>query len=429
MVATPYPSSAQVLALLLAAILCAPLPAAEPLSLAQLIDLAARNNPELVIARGRADAARGQLLQAGFYPNPVVTPGIEELGNKGGPAGIPGVNISQEIVTAGKLRLAQAAAAHGVEAADWQATTRWFEIVTRVRLAYYEMLTSQQEVSTSQEAVRIAQEGFDAISKLEQGGLKAKPDVLRARVELDQNRIRLGQAQQRAEAAGKLLASAIGLTALPSGRLADGLDAPVPVYVYKTALESILIGSSEVQAAQAEVRQAEQLLYRARAERVPNVRLTVRPGYSDPDKSALVLVEAGADLPLFNRNQGNITTAAANLARLAAEARLVELHLTERLTSAFQRYTSSRQSLEAYAKDILPNAREALRLVRLGYERGDAKYDYTAVLEAQRTLLQAQFAHVQARGELWHAVSEIEGLLQNDGGAAAGPTRQQDRVR
>jgi cobalt-zinc-cadmium efflux system outer membrane protein len=393
-----------------------PSAAAEPLTLQQLLDLAARNHPDLAAARARVDAARGQLLQAGLYPNPVVTPGIEELGNKDGPAGIPGVNISQEIVTAGKLRLAQAAAAHGVDAADWQATTRWFEVVTRVRLAYYDLLTAQQEVRASQEAVRIAQDGYDAIRKLEQAGLKARPDVLRARVELDQNRMRLGQAELRADAAGKLLAAAVGLPALPSTTLQDGLNEPVPLYEYRTVLESVLVRSSEVQASQAEVRQGEQLLYRARAERVPNVRFAVRPGYSDPDKSFLVMLEAGAELPLFNRNQGNITTAAANLARLAAEARAVELRLSERLASAFQRYASARQSVELYAKNILPDAAEALRLVRLGYERGDPKYDYTAVLEAQRTLVSAQLAEVQTRGELWRAVSEIEGLLQTDHG-------------
>jgi cobalt-zinc-cadmium efflux system outer membrane protein len=396
--------------------------AAELLTLRQLLDLAARNHPELAAARARADAARGQLLQAGLYPNPVVTPGIEELGNKGGPAGIPGVNISQEIVTAGKLRLAQAAAAYGVEAADWQATTRWFEIATRVRVAYYDLLSAQEEVSANRAAIGMAQDALDTIRKLEQGGLSARPDVLRAQVELNQNRLRLSRSQLRVEAAGRLLASAVGLATLPAGPLPDGLNAPVPLYEYETVLNSILVSSSEVQAAQAEVRQAEQLLYRARAERVPNVRFTVRPGYSDPDKSALVLVEAGAELPLFNRNQGNITAAAATLARLAAEAQAVELRLTERLASAFQRYTSARQSVELHEKSILPDAKEALRLVRLGYVRGDARYNYTAVLEAQRTLVQAQLSHVQSRGELWRAVSEIEGLLQSDVVPLTGPS-------
>jgi cobalt-zinc-cadmium efflux system outer membrane protein len=396
----------------------------QALTLSRLLDLAAANNPELAVARARADAARGQLIQAGLYPNPVVAPGVEELGNKDGRAGIPGIAFEQEIVTAGKLRLAQAAAAYGVAAADWQATTRWFEVVTRVRQAYYEALTANREVETSELAVKIAQEGLDAVRKLEKAGVRARPDVLRALVEADQNRVRLQAAQQRQQAALRLLAAAIGLPALPSGPLVGSIEQPAPIYAYQATLETVLVGSSEVQAAQAEIQRAEQSLLRARAERIPNVRVHVRPGYSQPDRNSFeVNLESAVTLPLFNRNQGNIFVAEADLRRATAEARAIELRLTERLATAFQRYKAANQQVEIYEKQILPNADEALRLVRLGYERGDPKYDYTAVLEAQRTLVQARLLDVQARGELWRAASEIAGLLQDDAGLPPCPTR------
>ena len=387
-----------------------------PLTLQRLLDLAAENNPDLTAARARADAARGQQIQAGLFPNPVVAPGVEELGNKEGPAGTPGIAIEQEIVTAGKLRLAQAAASYGVQAADWQATTRWFEVVTRVRQAYYEALTARREVQAGEEAVKISQDGFDAVQKLQKAGVKARPDILRAQVDLDQNRIRLAQAQQRQEAAHKLLAAAVGLPGLPPGPLEGTLDEAIPAYSYRTTLETILVRSSDVQAALAEIHQAEQLFLRAQAERVPNVRIGIRPGYSDVDKTGLVNVTASVALPLFNRNQGNILSAEAELRRASAEARSVELRLTERLAAAFQRYSAARQQVEIYEKEILPNARKAMDLIRKGYEGGDPKYDYTAVLEAQRTLVQAQLLDVQARGDLWRAASEIAGLLQDDMG-------------
>ena len=60
------------------------------------------------------------------------------------------------------------------------------------------------------------------------------------------------------------------------------------------------------------------------------------------------------------------------------------------------------------------SARESLRLVRLGFDRSDPKYDYTAVLQAQQVLAQAQLTQVQARGELWRALSEIAALLQHE---------------
>ena len=76
---------------------------------------------------------------------------------------------------------------------------------------------------------------------------------------------------------------------------------------------------------------------------------------------------------------------------------------------------SARQQADAYEQKILKAARESERLVREAYAGGDPKLDYNALLEAQRTLILAQIGEVQARGDMWRAVSEIVGLLQPDG--------------
>lgn len=382
------------------------------LTLEQLLALASENNPDLAVARERAEAARGRMIQAGLYPNPTLNWEGDEVGNRANAAGTQGPFVVQTIVTAHKLQIATAAAAQGVVAADWQAITRWFEVVTRVRLAYFELLTAQQEVQTNEEVVRIAQEGLKVAEKLQKAGAGTQPDVLRAQVELHQNQVQLGVSRRRLEAAWKLLATAVGVSALPGNFVLGSLEQTAPVYDWQPVLETVLTRSSEVQEAQSLVLQAEQLVKRAEAEVCPNLRLLVRPFYVFPDQSTQVKVEVGAALPIFDRNQGNIRSAKADLARTQAEVRQVELRLTERLTSAFQRYLAANQQVQAYEKDTLPSARESLRRVRLGYEKGDAKFDYTAVLQSQHILVQVRLAYVQALGNLWRAVSSIAGLLQ-----------------
>src|SRR5262249_38699889 len=124
--------------------------------------------------------------------------------------------------------------------------------------------------------------------------------------------------------------------------------------------------------------------------------------------------EVSVPLMIFNRNQGNIQAAEAELASSQDNVRQVELNLRQRLANAVQRYDSARQQVQAYETNILPNTRETLRLMLIGYERGDAKYDYLAVWEAQRTLAQANLTYVQALGEMWRAVCDVAGLLQQD---------------
>jgi len=384
------------------------------LTLDDLVNLASANHPDLQAARSKADAARGKLVQAGLCPNPLVAPIIDELGSQQNAAGFVGVNILQEVVTAGKLRLGQEAANHGVNAADWQAMTRWFDVWTRLRLAYYDLLTAQREVQAQKDIVDLAQKNLTATRELKKSGVKNEPDILRAQVDLEQSRIRYRTALNRLEAARRLLVNATGVASLPSFEIAGNLETLPPEFAWQSLVEWVLVHSSEVQEAQAYVLQAQVLAERARREPIPNIQVQLRPLYDFIEQHASAQMSAGVYLPVFNRNQGNIAAARADVALKEAEVKQVELRLTERLVLAFQRYRTARQQSEIYRKSILPNAEASLKLIRLGYERGDPKYDFTAVLQAEQVLAQAKLAFVQSLGELWRATAELEGLLQLD---------------
>jgi cobalt-zinc-cadmium efflux system outer membrane protein len=336
----------------------------------------------------------------------------QELNNPEGPAGFQNLMISQEFVTAGKLHLAQTAAGHGVTVADWQAVTKRFELITRVRLAYFEMLTAQRELETNEQIVKLSQELLDSAKAVERAGAGGRPDVLRAEVELNQSQIRLAVAKQRAEAAWKLLALSVGLPKLPPTPLAGSLDDAAPSYDWCAAASAALIRSSEVQAAQATILQREWRVQREVVEPIPNVQVQAGPMYSFPDRRLEAQVQVGVNLPVFNKNQGNILSAQAQLTSAQQDARNVEIRLLERLTQANQRYQASRQQVETYQKDIVPRAAESLRLVQIGYKAGDAKFDYTTVVQAQQILIQSRLAAIQAQGELWKAIADIAGVVQ-----------------
>ncbi|HKB40072.1 MAG TPA: TolC family protein [Gemmataceae bacterium] len=391
-----------------------PPPVEEMLTLDRLLDLAAAGHPDLGVARARVEAARGRMVQAGLRLNPVVSIGDEEINNPFGRAGKLYVNFSQEIITANKRRLAAAAAEQGIVAADWQAVTRWYDLTVRVRSAYYEVLTAWRDVKTNEAAVKLAVQGLQAAEKLEKAGAGTRPDVLRAEVQRDQARARLDVSRRRFDAAGRLLAAAVGVPHLPGTSLEGTLEAAVPDYDWPSLLGTVLSRSSEVQEAQALVSEAEGNLRLAIAQRKPNVTVQVRPLYSYPDQTFEPMIQVGAPIPIYNRNQGNILTARAEVVRTEEQVRQVELRLTERLAGSYQRYQAAREQREAYEKRVLPKARESLRLVTIGYERGDPKYDFTAVLQAQTTLVQAQLTYVQVLGEVWRAVAEIKGLIQDE---------------
>jgi cobalt-zinc-cadmium efflux system outer membrane protein len=123
--------------------------------------------------------------------------------------------------------------------------------------------------------------------------------------------------------------------------------------------------------------------------------------------------ELGLQIPLFNRNQGNVEAARAELERSRLEADRIRLRLTERASTVFQNYLSSRAAVERYRTEMLPRARRAFELYVRSYQNMAAAYPQ--VLIAQRTWFQLQTDYISALETLWTNSIAIRSFLLIDG--------------
>jgi cobalt-zinc-cadmium efflux system outer membrane protein len=384
-----------------------------PWSLQQLLDKALEANPEIASSRAKAESARGQLVQASLYPNPTVGWRSEEMSlNKAG-GGQQGPYVNQEIVTAGKLQIAQAAAAHGVTAADWQAVTKWYEVATRVRVAYYDLLAAERELVVSKEIEQLAKEGVDKADKLQQDGSVLGFDMKKAQVELTLSQGKRAAAVQKIDGTKKKLAAIVGIPKQSITSVSGKLEACPTTYEWTKVLEIVLVRSSEIQEAQSLINQAQEHVRLAEAQVTPNLQLQARPAYDFPDRNMMLFVEAGVSLPLFNRNQGNIMSAMAEVARTDAELRQTESRLAERLAESYRRFENAKRQSEILEKAV-KDAEESLKLVREGNVLDRRVARYMDVLDALRLLSQVRLELVEMQGEVWRAKSEIEGILQTE---------------
>jgi outer membrane protein, heavy metal efflux system len=114
-------------------------------------------------------------------------------------------------------------------------------------------------------------------------------------------------------------------------------------------------------------------------------------------------------MPIFNRNQGNIRKAQAELMAAQNEVQRVQLDLQQRLAAVFEQYTTARYQVEKYSRDILPIAQSSLALANKGYRQGE--YSYLFLLTSQRTYFQTNLIYLDALRELRTASTAIEGNL------------------
>jgi cobalt-zinc-cadmium efflux system outer membrane protein len=386
--------------------------AATGYTLAQLESFALANNPAVLQAAARVQAAEGRALQAGLYPNPVAGYKADEMGDDGA-AGKQGAFVRQEIVTAHKLRYGQSAAGHAVTAAQHAAAAQQQRVLGDVRRLFLEALAAQRLQELNRELVRVGEEGMRATTELLRAKEVSRVDQLEAQIEADAARLRLRQADERYRAAWRQLVAVIGMTDLQPGPLQGSLEEQVPELDWDTSLQRLMAESPQLAQAQAAVAQARCALAREQAGRIGNLEFEVSAAHDNATGDNIAGVQVGMPLPVFDRNQGNICRAVADLRAAQCEVERIALELRERLAGAFERYTNARHEAEQYRTSILPNARTSLNLVRAGYTQGEL--GYLALLTAQRTYFQANLTYLEALRQLRTSQAEIESLLLQGG--------------
>jgi len=385
--------------------------ASDELTLNYFENIALGNNPTLVQANARVQAAQGRRVQAGLYPNPEVGYTASEIGDEGR-AGQQGAFVTQQFVRGQKLALSQQVASQEIRQAMRELEAQQLRVLNDARREFYSVLVAQESVRVSEEIVAIAEKAVAASNELLEAEESGRVDLLQANVELETARIGLTNAELRYQASWRRLAAVAGVPGMQPATAAGDLNASPVNLSWDEELSRILSSSPQLAAARAGVERSQWALRRAQAEPIPNVDVQSSVQYDNATGDAIAGLQVGVPLPLYNRNQGGIREANAGLVAATAEIGRVELALQEQLATVFERYGRAQNQVEKYSKEILPNAKRSLELVNLGYQSGE--FSYLTLLTSQRTFSQANLAYLNALDEMWASAIEIDGLLLVD---------------
>jgi cobalt-zinc-cadmium efflux system outer membrane protein len=387
-------------------------PAGQPLTLSQLEQIALTNNPTIPQAAALVQQQQGLRRQAGLYPNPVAGY-LRTDADQSGQSQTDGVFLSQEIVTAGKLRLGRAEGAQEVNWRNWQLNAQRLRVLNDVRIRFYELLGAQQAVEATTEQVRLAEEGLQAAEQLLKAQHGTRPDVLQAEMQVSLARTALQDAQYREQTARRQLATVAGVAELPPVAVAGNLEEDVPELDWQKSLQQLLDASPLLKAQEAEIRASQLEVRLARTQAVPNVNVQVVAQRDHIMKYSNVTTLVSMPMPLFNRNQGNIVFAEGVLRQAQREYDRLRLAVTDQLSVSFRSYLTLRTQAERLRREILPRAKENLDLTTQGYKL--RRLDFPRLLSARQMYAQARLGYIDAMTELHKVLVEIRGLQLTGG--------------
>jgi cobalt-zinc-cadmium efflux system outer membrane protein len=380
----------------------------DKLTLAEVEAMALAFHPALREAEGRINAARGNWVQVGLRPNPVIGYMGNEIGNEG-TAGQQGAYISQEFVTANKRGLNRAVASRQQAAAEQRLEMTRLQVITTARIYYFEYLAAERAVALARQLNEVATQSLN-VSELRLKALDIpRFSLLQSEIESESAALLVQQADQRHQAALRRLATAVGLCDKPPTQFEDAFARPLPALDWETMRYRVVTQSPELSELHFEVERAKMAIERAMAGRVPNVTLMAGAMHDNANDEEMANAQASMPLPIFDRNQGATAEATGQLVAAQAALDNKRLALEQQLAAALRDYETARVRVARYAEKVLPAARESLDIINTGYK--ERELEYIQVLTAQQVYFEKNLAYLQDLETAWKKWAEIEGLM------------------
>ena len=176
-----------------------------------------------------------------------------------------------------------------------------------------------------------------------------------------------------------------------------------------------------VKQAQQQVAVAQARLKDAHRELVPDLQLKAGeqanlealPDAPGRKTGAQSFASVGIELPLWNRNQGNLRAAEADLDQARQEITRTQLSLRQQAEALLQNYLSAKEEAERYRTALLPRARRAYELYLNKYQ--NMAQAYPQVIVSQRTLFELEVHYIDSLDSIWQNAIALQNFTLQGG--------------
>jgi cobalt-zinc-cadmium efflux system outer membrane protein len=375
----------------------------------QAIRQALARNPTLTVAREQVAQAKARVSQARALPEPSV--GASIVGQPGAFRPRAGnesdLSVGITIPYPGKILLQGQAAKGDLGSIDEAYTLQRQLVVFQTNQAYDSLLVSLKHRQDLEEARKLTQDFLDKTQARFNAGTVAKLDVIKAQVGVAQAENDLIANERGVAAARAALNRLLGRVLGAPIDAADSLTVPeAPPDIAR--LEAIAMARRpELRALQSEQAGARAQQKLTQQYLIPDLDFSITRSRPYGDKAEYE-TGIGIGLPIFfwQHQRGEVAEARHRTSELAAQYRDVAAQVGEDLRNAYATASTSLRQVIYLRDQLVPSAREAYRIASTSYSLGGASA--LEVIDAQRTLLDAQTQYAAALAAVNDAIADLE---------------------
>lgn len=388
--------------------------AATPVSYEIALERALHNDPVLNSFKSRYEAAEGQVEQAGLRPNPVLGVEVENFVGSGPFTDVQGaevtLGISQLIETAGKRHKRSELARTKKNLIDWERELHVADLEAEVRAAFIDVLLAQKSLDLRQAQLELTQRSESETKRLVEAARSSEVELSRAQLAVRRQHFGLRQAQRTLKAARSRLSVLWG-DSLHTGYRVTGsvlMGEQLPVLAELTARlpQTAYLGQYE-----SHLLNKEAALTLEKAKAKPDFEVFGGGRYfNEAAGEAAFIVGVEIPWPLFDKNQGNLRTARAELRGINDERAITRRKLLRALNDAYQTLVAAHEEASSLQTDLLPSAEQTLKESEQAYEQG--RFTLLSVLESRAALFEIREAYLDALGRYASAQAQIDALTR-----------------
>jgi cobalt-zinc-cadmium efflux system outer membrane protein len=392
----------------------------DSLTVDQAIGEALEKNLDLMAERYNLPIAEAAIVTASLRPNPVVSIGgdhLDVLGtgfNEVNAAGPPEYSVRTDFLfeRGGKRqqRIAVAQAARSM--AQLQLLNAMREVVLHVQNAVVDVLQAKADLSLAHENLKAFEEIVRVNSSRVKSGDLAEVELIRSQVAQLQFENTVRQAELRVQTTRAALQLLIGRRR--GDRSVDAVgelrreDAPLSMEALRERAlaqrPDILAIRQDQARSQADVRLQ---LAQGKIDYTVGTEYRRQQGLAGKGNSLGIFFQT--NIPIFNRNQGEIARARQEQMQVEAKIRALEATIDNEVYTAFLQYQNARTTLGRIEESLLTKARDVRQVTEYSYRRGEASL--LEFLDAQRAYNETVQARNEARAEFARSLYAIDAAV------------------
>lgn len=376
---------------------------AQRLTLASALELAEKQNLDLVAARAQREVALAGVRVAGQRPNPTAFFGAL----RDTPHESLFFDQPVELGSKRKQRIVLAQQEGALKETNIAALER--QVRHTVRDAYFRVAFARGATAQRDEASKLAQRLHDIAGARFQAGDVPEIEVTQAALEFARAKANLQVAHQEERVALSDLNALLNEPATLDWDLGSAFDSLPPSVLLDDLLARAGASNSEIARIHQESKVQQSQTSLLKANRIPNLGLEFGVDFNAPGPDGFhegARGQVSMELPLFSRYQGEIAQSIASQRALEAELASAQRATDARVESSFFELEARLAEVQLYRNDILPSSKHLEDMSEESYRAGKA--NILTVLGAQRDVQQVEQDYLSSLLAVQSAFAQLE---------------------